>query len=97
MRILVSPEHLDMAQQILGATDAVVDLTQEMWEPILDEAAERGELAPGLDEREIARWITHVELILVGRFDLATDDDEIRRMLRTFLVPAFLPASVPAA
>lgn len=97
VRILVSPEHLDMAQQILGATDAVVDLTQEMWGPILDEAAERGELAPGLDEREIARWITHVELILVGRFDLATDDDEIRRMLRTFLVPAFLPTSVPAA
>lgn len=97
VRILVSPENLDMAQQILGATDAVVDLTQEMWQPILDEAAEQGELAPGLDDREIARWLTHVELILVGRFDLADDDDDIRRMLRTFLAPAFLPASVPAA
>jgi AcrR family transcriptional regulator len=96
VRILVSPEHLDMAQQILGATDAVVDLTQDMWEPILAEAAARGELNPGLEPRDIAVWLTHVELIMVGRFDMSTDDDEIRRMLRTFLAPAFLPAPVPA-
>ena len=97
IRILVSPEHLDMANQILGATDAVIDLTHEMWQPILDEAAARGELAPHLDDREIARWLTHVELILVARYDLAEDDDDIRAMLRTFLAPAFVPASVPAA
>jgi len=95
IRILVSPEHLDMAQQILGATDAVVDLTEAMWEPILAEAAARGDLNPGLELRDIAVWLTHVELIMVGRFDLATDDDEIRRMLRTFLIPAFLPAPLP--
>ena len=96
VRILVSPEHLDMAQQVLGATDAVIDLTQAMWEPILAEAVARGELNPELDFREIARWLTHVELILVGRFDLATDDEVIRQMLRTFLAPAFLAAPVPA-
>lgn len=96
VRILVSPEHLDMAQQVLGATDAVIDLTQAMWEPILAEAAARGELNPQLDFREIARWLTHVELILVGRFDLATDDDVIRQMLRTFLAPAFRAVPVPA-
>jgi len=96
VRILVSPEHLELAQQVLGATDAVVDLTQEMWEPILAEAADRGELNPELDVREIARWLSHVELILVGRFDLATDDDEIRRMLRTFLAPAFAAPAVEA-
>ena len=97
IRILVSPEHLDMAQQILGATDAVVDLTQAMWGPILLEAAARGELNPDLDLRDIAVWLTHVQLILVGRFDVATDDDDIRRMLRTFLAPAFLPTPVAAA
>lgn len=97
VRILVSPEHLELAHQILGATDAVIDLNLEMWQPILAEAAARGELNPDLDFREIARWLTHVELIMVGRFDLATDDDVIRRMLRTFLAPAFLPAPVPTA
>jgi AcrR family transcriptional regulator len=95
VRILVSPEHLELAHQILGATDAVVDLNLEMWQPILAEAAARGELNPELDFREIARWLTHVELIMVGRFDLAADDDVIRTMLRTFLAPAFLPAPVP--
>jgi AcrR family transcriptional regulator len=95
VRILVSPEHLELAHQILGATDAVIDLNLEMWQPILAEAAARGELNPDLDFREIARWLTHVELIMVGRFDLATDDDVMRSMLRTFLAPAFLPAPVP--
>lgn len=90
VRILVSPAHLDLAQQLVGATDAVVDLTYAMWEPVLSEAAARGELNPDLDFRAIARWLTHVELILVGRFDLSTDDDEIREMLRTFIAPAFL-------
>jgi len=97
VRILVSPEHLDMAQQILGATEAVIDLTEDMWEPILAEAADRGELNPDLDVRDIAVWLTHVELIMVGRFDLTDNDDDIRRMLRTFLAPAFLHAPVPAA
>jgi len=97
VRLLVSPEHLDMAQQLLGATEAVVDLTLELWEPVLAEAVARGELNPGLDFREIALWLTHVKLIMVGRFDLAVDEDEIRRMLRTFLAPAFLPSRVPAA
>jgi AcrR family transcriptional regulator len=96
VRILVSPAHLDLAQQLLGATDAVVDLTYAMWEPVLSDAAARGELNPDLDFRAIARWLTHVELILVGRFDLATDDDEIREMLRTFIAPAFLREPVAA-
>jgi AcrR family transcriptional regulator len=96
VRILVSPEHLELAHQILGATDAVIDLNLEMWRPILAEAVARGELNPDLDFREIARWLTHVELIMVGRFDLATDDGVIRQMLQTFLAPAFLPAPVPA-
>ena len=97
VRILVSPEHLELAHQILGATEAVIDLNLEMWQPILAGAAARAELNPELDFREIARWLTHVELIMVGRFDLATDDDLIRGMLRTFLAPAFLAAPVPAA
>ena len=96
VRILVSPAHLDLAQQLVGATDAVVDLTYAMWEPVLSEAAARGELNPDLDFRAIARWLTHVELILVGRFDLATDDEEIREMLRTFIAPAFLREPVAA-
>jgi AcrR family transcriptional regulator len=96
VRLLVNPQHLDTAQRMLSA-DAIVDLTLEMWEPILASAAERGELNPALDFRAIAHWLSHVELILVGRFDLATDDAEVRAMLRTFLAPAFLPPALVAS
>ena len=41
VRILVSPEHLELAHQILGATEAVIDLNLEMWQPILAGAAAR--------------------------------------------------------
>jgi len=90
VRLIVNPENLEFAQEILGSTDATVDLTYEMWEPILKEAVDREKLDPALDFYSIARWLTHVELILVGRLDLTPDDDEIREMLRTFLLPAFV-------
>jgi AcrR family transcriptional regulator len=89
VRLLVSPEHMDLAEQVLGASEAPVDLTYEMWAPILEEAVERGELNPELDFREIARWLTYVQLILVGRLDLSPDEKAVREMLHTFLVPAF--------
>jgi AcrR family transcriptional regulator len=96
VRLLVNPQTLDTAQHLLSS-DAIVDLTQEMWEPILAGAVERGELNPALDFRAIAHWLSHVELILVGRFDLATDDAEVREMLRTFLAPAFVPPLLVAS
>jgi len=96
VRLLVNPQTLDTAQHML-TSEAIVDLTQEMWQPILAEAVERGELNPALDFRAIAHWLSHVELILVGRFDLATDDAEIREMLRTFLAPAFAPRALLAS
>lgn len=95
VRLLVSPERLEAAQQIVGAADAVADLTHEMWAPILSEAVDRGELNRDLDFYAIARWLTHIELILVGRLDLTPDESEVRAMLHTFLAPAFVP--VPAA
>ena len=91
VRLLVNPVHLEFAQQVFDTTDAIVDLTHEMWEPILKDALDRGELDPALDFHAIARWLTHIELILVGRVDLSPDDEEMRDMLRTFLVPAFMP------
>ena len=95
VRLLVSPEHMSLANQILGAATAAVDLAYEMWEPILIEAQERGELRADLDLRAIATWFTHLILLLVGRGDLEPDIDGQREMLRTFVLPAFTP--VPAA
>jgi AcrR family transcriptional regulator len=97
--LLVSPESMDLANQILGASTAAVDLAYEMWEPILIAARDRGELRDGLDFRSIATWLTYLILLLVGRGDIEPDVAAQRQMLRTFVAPAFAPlrAAAPAA
>ena len=94
--LLVTPEHMSLANQILGASTAAVDLAYEMWEPILVEARERGELRTDVDFRAIATWLTYLILLLVGRGDIEPDIGAQRDLLRTFVVPGFLPAKAPA-
>ena len=94
--LLVSPAHMDLANQIVGASTAAVDLAYEMWEPVLIEARERGELRADLDFRAIATWMTYLILLLVGRGDIEPDLDAQRQMLRTFVAPAFAPIPAPA-
>ena len=91
VRLLVSPAHMDLANQILGGSTAAVDLAYEMWEPILLEARERGELRSDLDLRAIATWITYLTLLLIGRGDVEPDVNAQRQMLQTFVTPAFEP------
>jgi AcrR family transcriptional regulator len=92
--LLVSPESMNLANQILGAGSAAVDLSYELWEPILTEARERGELRADLDFRAIATWLTYLILLLVGRVDIEPDVSAQREMLRTFVAPAFAPPPV---
>ncbi len=95
VRLLVSPEHMEMANRILGG-NTPVELTYEMWEPILAEARERGDLRADLDFMATSRWLTYLIILLLGRFDIEEDPATLREMLRTFVVPAFLPAPAPA-
>lgn len=90
VRLLVGPEHISLVNHILGESTTVVDMTYELWAPILMAARGRGELRADLDLRSVATWLTHVELILLGRQDLAKDTDALREMLRTFVTPALL-------
>ena len=95
--LLVSPAHMDLVNEILAGSAAAVDLAYEMWEPILVEAQERGELRPDLDFRAIATWITYLTLLLIGRGDIEPDVSAQRAMLRTFVTPAFAAGPAPAA
>lgn len=96
VQLLVNPDHMGLANQMFGASSAAVDLTLETWEPFLREAVERGELREDLDFREVAEWLTYVELTMVGRSDLAADSARERDMIRKFVLPAFLPSAGPA-
>jgi AcrR family transcriptional regulator len=95
VRLLVAPEHMNLANRILGG-NLPAELTYEIWEPILVEARERGELRPDLDFGAVSRWLTYLIVLLLGRFEVDDDVDAQREMLRTFVVPAFVP-DAPAA
>lgn len=98
IRILVSPEHMQMAQPIVDSSGLAVGLTAEMWEPLVRQAIDDGELRADLDPAKVCEWIALLEFILVGRIDVAGPDDEAHReMLCTFVLPALLsPSATPA-
>jgi AcrR family transcriptional regulator len=97
VRILVSPEHMELAMPLVGGSNFATELTAEMWEPILGRAVERGEIRADLDMAAVAEWLALVQFILVGRLDFARPDDPgHRKMLRDFVLPAFLPVDVNA-
>ncbi|PBC53119.1 TetR family transcriptional regulator [Rhodococcus sp. ACS1] len=91
IRLIVSPEHMDLATALVGSTGLAASLTQEMWEPLLTEARARDEIRAGLSDKEICQWIALVQLILVGRMDFSSEGDpENRRMLTNFLLPGIV-------
>jgi AcrR family transcriptional regulator len=97
VRILVSPEHMELATTLVGGSGLAAELTGEMWGPILQAASERGEIRADLDIANVAEWLALVEFILVGRLDFVrADDPGHRKLLRDFVLPAFLPATVNA-
>lgn len=94
VRLIVSPEHMDLATALVGSTGLAARLTYEMWAPLLAEARERGEIREGLTDEEICEWIALVQLVLVGRMDFSSDEDpENRRMLTNFLLPSIVAQS----
>lgn len=97
VRILVSPERMELATTLVGGAGLAAALTGEMWAPILEKAVERGEIRADLEMADVAEWLALVQLILVGRLDFVrADDPGHRAMLRSFVLPAFLPAGVSA-
>lgn len=95
VQLLLSADQR-LATKVLGDTGVAVDLTYELWEPILREAQETGELRADIDLRELAAWISHLETMFVTQFnDEPAAHDRMRSMLRQFLLPA-LVAPAPA-
>jgi AcrR family transcriptional regulator len=80
-----------LATKILGDTGVAVELTHELWEPILLEAREKGELRGDIDLRELSSWISHLETMFVTQFsDEPATQERVRSMLRQFVLPALV-------
>ncbi|KAA9156792.1 helix-turn-helix transcriptional regulator [Amycolatopsis acidicola] len=92
MHLLVSPEQMALATKLLEGTGLANELTRELWEPVLREAQEAGEIAPEVDVVELCEWIAHLEIMFISQVE---DTPEaftwVRRMVERFVVPALTP------
>lgn len=88
-------EHLmtlGFSDRFLGTSGVAVELTYEMWQPILAKAQEKGQMRADVDLHDAAAWLAQVAWMLVAQHKNAPEDrDAQERLLHTFLVPAFLP------
>ena len=92
VRILVGPEYLGVTSPIVNGSALVAELTAEMWEPVLQQAIQRGEIGSDIDALVVGQWLALVQFIMVGRRDVAGDDEPgTRQMLKQFVLPAFVP------
>jgi AcrR family transcriptional regulator len=94
VRILVGPEYLGVTSPIVNGSALAAELIAEMWEPVLRRAIQRGEIRSDLDVLDVGQWLALVQFVMVGRRDVTgSDDPGTREMLKTFVLPAFMPAA----
>jgi AcrR family transcriptional regulator len=85
---------LNVTSSIVNGSALAAELTAEMWEPVLRRATQRGEIRSDLDVMAVGEWLAVVQFILLGHCDVAsTDDPSTRLLLKTFVLPAFMPAA----
>lgn len=90
--LLVSPEHMQLAREVVALSETTVDLNVELWMPTLRDARRAGCLRPGLNLRDVCMWLGQVEFILVGRAALLPQGEkQLRRFVRTYVLPALMP------
>lgn len=91
VQLLVTGDQPGLAARVLGGEGVSHQLTYELWEPILQAAQQNGEMRAELDLRDAARWLARITTMMVSQEEgMRLAPDELRRELRTFLVPAFL-------
>ncbi|WP_068268867.1 TetR/AcrR family transcriptional regulator [Aldersonia kunmingensis] len=91
MHLLVSPDAMTLATSLLTTSGKALELTRELWEPILREAQQAGELRDDIDLEMLCEWISELEMMYISQErDDADALDRFREKLRQFLVPALL-------
>lgn len=98
LRLLLTTEGAGVSATIQGASVALFRGYADELRPLLVNLAERGLVRSDVEPDEIAEWILRVilSLLTVEGPGPRTEDEE-RRLLRAFLVPALLPGGGPPA
>ena len=71
---------------LLRRGTAAGKLSQGVWQPVIDRGRERGEVRPDLLDQDFIEWVSATMLMYGLREDIPLD--QIRILLRNFLVPA---------
>jgi AcrR family transcriptional regulator len=88
---LVSPESMALSVQLLNVSGRAVELTHELWGPILADEQAAGTIRADLDLRMISEWISEMEIMYISQYDDDGDAlERIRTKLRTFVAPAIV-------
>jgi AcrR family transcriptional regulator len=89
LRYLITPQT-----SYLAVSEKTVELNQELWIPVLENARTEGLLRDDLDPVDACIWFSQVQFMMVVRAEqLPAEPDELRRLLRIFLVPTLIPDS----
>ncbi len=78
------------------STSELHRMHRQWWGPLLEHAAERNEVAKDLDIDEILIWLTLSQRMLLTRLESGPmDDEDLRRLIRRFIVEPLLPRIAP--
>lgn len=79
-----------LERYLLAPPVVIREIMRSIWADVFARARERGELRTDVADLEIADWFRFVNFTLLLREDL--DRDAQKKLLRTFVLPALLPA-----
>ncbi|WP_297595004.1 TetR/AcrR family transcriptional regulator [Mycobacterium sp.] len=87
---LMQPGALSITAKVLEQSDVVARVGWRFWAPILEPLRDTNRLRVN-DVHELIEWLTFLRIVLLSRpATFGGDNVVLRRMLRTFLVPALL-------
>lgn len=92
IHLLVSPAEATLATSLLSTSGRAIELTRELWEPILLEAQEAGQMRSDTDLTLLCEWIAELEMNYISSVGAGVGSVEhLRTKLENFFVPALLP------
>lgn len=89
---MLSPSSAPRIVELVFSSAPVIAAREAAWLPILESYEEAGVLRPGLDHREVVRWLTWQTFwILTHPGTLCEDTEEAHaRVIRTYIAPGLL-------
>jgi len=89
VKMVIGPRNGDAAARILAPTQAGNRMTAELWMPILEAAAARGELREGVDLESVCAWLACLQIMFVG-LDEPASSTAPRDMIVNFVLPSLV-------